>query len=46
MMADNHTYFTVEQNRGIRLKAQNIGSVAGGNLKYKKFKQFLLISLT
>ena len=46
MMVDNHTDFTVEQNKGIRLKAQNIGSVTGCNLKYKKFKQFLLISIT
>ena len=37
-MADNHTNFAVEQNSGVGLNAQNIGSGAGGNLEYKKFK--------
>ena len=38
IMADNHTNFAVEQNSGVGLNAQNIGSGAGGNLEYKKFK--------
>ena len=42
MMADNHTDFAVEQNGGVGLDAQNIGSGTGGNLEYEKFKQFIL----
>ena len=38
IMADNHTNFAVEQNSGVGLNAQNIGSGTGGNLEYKKFK--------
>ena len=38
MMADDHTDFTVEQNSGVGLNVQNIGSGTGGNLEYKKFK--------
>ena len=45
MMADDHTDFAVEQDGGVGLNAQNIGSGTGGNLEYKKFKQFLLNSL-
>ena len=45
IMADNHTDFAVEQNGGVGLNAQNIGSGTGGNLEYKKFEQFLLSSL-
>ena len=37
-VADNHTDFTVEQNSGVGLNAQNIGSGTGGNLEYKKSK--------
>ena len=44
-MADDHTDFMVEQNGGVGLNAQNIGSGTCGNLEYKKFKQFLLSSL-
>ena len=46
MMVDNHTDFAVEQDGGVGLNAQNIGSRTGGNLEYKKFEQFLLKSLT
>ena len=42
MMADNRADFAVEQNSGVGLNAQNIGSGTGGNLEYKEFKQFLL----
>ena len=42
IMADNHTNFAVEQNSGVGLNAQNIGSGTGGNLEYKKTKQFFL----
>ena len=45
-MADNHTDFAVEQNGGVGLNVQNIGSGTGGNFQYKKFEQFLLHSLT
>jgi len=45
MMADDHTDCTVEQNGGVGLNAQNIGSGTGGNLEHKKFEQFLLNSL-
>ena len=41
-MADNRADFAVEQNSGVGLNAQNIGSGTGGNLEYKEFKQFLL----
>ena len=41
-MADDHADFAVEQNGGVGLNAQNIGSGTGGNLERKKFKQFLL----
>ena len=41
-MADDHADFTVEQNGGVGLNVQNIGSGTGGNLEYEKFKQFLL----
>ena len=34
--------FAVEQNSGVRLNAQKIGSGTGGNLDYEKFKQFIL----
>ena len=37
-MADNHTNFAVEQNSGVGLNAQNIGSGTGGNLEYKKIQ--------
>ena len=37
-MADDHTDFTVEQNSGVGLNAQNIGGRTGGNLEYEKFK--------
>ena len=46
MMVDNCADFTVEQNSGVGLDAQNIGSGTGGNLEYEKFKQFILNSLT
>ena len=42
IMADNHTNFAVEQNSGVGLNAQNIGSGTGGNFEYKKTKQFFL----
>ena len=42
IMADNHTDFAVEQNSGVGLNAQNIGSGTGGNLEYKKAEQFFL----
>ena len=45
-MVDNCADFTVEQNSGVGLDAQNIGSGTGGNLEYEKFKQFILNSLT
>ena len=45
IMADNHTNFAVEQNGGVGLNAQNIGSGTGSNLEYKKFEQFFLNSL-
>ena len=45
MMADNRANFAVEQDSGVGLNAQNIGSGTGGNLEYKKFKQFLLNSI-
>ena len=38
MMADDHTDFTVEQDGGVGLNVQNIGSGTGGNLEHKKFK--------
>ena len=38
IMADNHADFVVEQDGGVRLNVQNIGSGTGGNLEYKKFK--------
>ena len=38
MMADDHADFTVEQNGGVGLNVQNIGSGMGSNLEYKKFK--------
>ena len=41
-MADDHADFAVEQNSGVGLNVQNIGSRTGGNLERKKFKQFLL----
>ena len=41
----SHTDFTVEQDGGVGLNVQNIGSGTGGNLEHKKFKQFLLNSL-
>jgi len=41
-MADDHTDCAVEQDGGVGLNAQNIGSGTGSNLEYKKFKQFLL----
>ena len=37
-MSDNHTDFAVEQNGGVGLNVQNIGSGMGSNLEYKKFK--------
>ena len=45
MMADDHADFAVGQDGGVGLNAQNIGSGTGGNLEYKKFKQFLLNSI-
>ena len=36
MMADDCANFTVEQDSGVGLNAQNIGSRTGGNFKYKK----------
>ena len=45
MMADDHTDFTVEQDGGVGLNVQNIGSGTGGNLEHKELKQFLLNSL-
>ena len=45
MMADDHTNFAVEQDGRVRLNVHNIGSGTGGNLEYKKFKQFLLNSI-
>ena len=45
IMADNHTNFAVEQNGGVGLNAQNIGSGTGSNLEYKKIEQFFLNSL-
>ena len=44
-MADNRADFAVEQDGGVGLNVQNIGSGTGGNLEYKEFKQFLLNSL-
>ena len=41
-MADDHADFAVEQNSGVGLNVQNIGSRTGGNLGYEKLKQFLL----
>ena len=40
MMADDHTDFAVEQNGGVGLNAQNIGSGTGGNLEYKNLSSF------
>ena len=36
MMADDHADFAVEQDGGVGLNAQNIGSGTSGNLEYKK----------
>ena len=44
-MADDHADFTVEQNSGVGLNVQKIGSGTCGDLEYKKFEQFLLNSL-
>ena len=41
-MADDHTDFTVEQNGGVGLNAQNIGGRTGGNFEHKKAEQFFL----
>ena len=41
-MADDRADFAVEQDGGVGLDAQNIGSGTGGNLEYEKFKQFIL----
>jgi len=38
MMADDHADCAVEQNGGVGLNVQNIGSRTGGNLEHKKFK--------
>ena len=38
MMADDHTDFAVEQNGGVGLNVQNIGSGPGSTLEHKKFK--------
>ena len=38
IMADGHADFAVEQNGGVGLNVQNIGSGTGGNLEHKKFK--------
>ena len=46
MIADDHTDFVVEQNSGVGLSAQNIGSGTGSNLEHKKFEQFLLNPLS
>jgi len=40
MMADDHTDCTVEQNGGVGLNVQNIGSRTGGNLDYKNSSSF------
>ena len=42
IMADDRADFAVEQDGGVGLDAQNIGSGTGGNLEYEKFKQFIL----
>ena len=44
MMADDHADCAVEQNGGVGLNVQNIGSGTGGNLEYKKFEQFFELS--
>ncbi len=36
MMADDYTDFTVEQDGGVGLNAQNIGSGTGSNFSTKK----------
>ena len=41
-MADDHTDFAVEQDGGVGLNVQNIGSGTGGNFEYKKTEQFFL----
>ena len=38
MMVDDHADFAVEQNGGVGLNAQNIGSGMSSNLEYKKFE--------
>ena len=38
MMADDHADFALEQNSGVGLNVQEIGSGTCGNLEYKKFK--------
>ena len=40
MMADDHTDFAVEQDGGVGLNAQNIGSGTGSNLEYKNSSSF------
>ena len=39
-MADDHTDFTVEQNSGVGLNVQNIGSGTGDDLEYKNSSSF------
>ena len=39
-MADNRADFTVEQDGGVGLNAQNIGSGTGSNLEYKNSSSF------
>ena len=40
MMADDHTEFTIEQNSGVGLNVQKIGSGTGSNLEYKNLSSF------
>ena len=40
MMADDHTDFTVEQDGGVGLNVQKIGSGTGSNLEYKNLSSF------
>jgi len=45
-LTDYFAKVSVGLDGGVGQNAQNIGSGTGGNLEHKKFKQFLLNSLT
>ena len=45
-MADDHADFALEQNSGVGLNVQKIGSGTGSNLEYKNLSSFLLNSFS